>query len=62
MKKQSTLCLEDRIAIAYALYNAGFKPYYSSNIAEELIAGFGQLDWDFEYPLDLDQNGKVIKG
>lgn len=51
---------EDRIAIAEALYLAGFKPYYSSNIAEQLICGYGKLDWDFQYPLMLNKNEEIV--
>lgn len=51
---------EDEIAIAEALYLAGFKPNYSHNICDELIAGYGKLDYDFQYPLMLTDAGEVI--
>lgn len=53
------LTAADKISIAEALYLAGFKPNYSSNICDVLIAGYGILDYDFEYPLCLDSNGDV---
>lgn len=61
MKNHSNLCFEDRLFIGYALFEAGFTPSYSTNIADELIAGFGELDWDFEYPVFVDsETCKVI--
>lgn len=50
---KSKLIEVDRIAVAYALYDSGCVPSWSSNVADQLIAGFGELDHDFEYPLYL---------
>lgn len=50
---------DDKIAIAEALWLAGFEPSYSHNVFDVLIAGYGDLDYDFEYPLCLDYEGKV---
>lgn len=47
---------QDRIAIAHALYDAGFPPSFSHNEAEIMIAGYGTLDHDFHYPLYLIDN------
>lgn len=51
---------DDKVAIAEALYLAGFEPSYSTGAADNLIAGYGKLNWDFEYPLYLDAKDKVI--
>ena len=53
------LPIDDKIAIAEALWLAGFKPCYSSDVCDTLIAGYGNLDYDFEYPLCLDYEGNV---
>lgn len=52
----TTLVISDAIAVAYALFDAGFKPCYSSSICESLTAGYGKLHeyGDWEYPLVLD--------
>lgn len=44
-----------RLAIAKALYDAGFKPSWSS-LEDFLLAGYGDLNFDFRYPLILDDN------
>lgn len=31
----------DRVAIAYALYDAGFEPYWTTDIMDELVVGYG---------------------
>ena len=59
MTDKVKLDIDDKIAIAEALWLAGFKPCYSSDVCGELIAGYGNLDYDFEYPLYLDKNGNV---
>lgn len=50
---KSKLIEVDRIAVAYALYDSGCVPSWSTNIADHLIAGYGELESDFEYPLYL---------
>lgn len=57
--KFTTLEWEDRLSIGYALFEAGFKPTYSTSITDDLIAGYGELDYDFEYPVWLDKDGNV---
>lgn len=53
------LTAADKIAIAEALWLAGFQPYYSHSVGDVLIAGYGSLDYDFQYPLCLDSNGSI---
>ena len=54
------LNMQDRTAVAHALYDAGFKPDWSSDIADNLISGFGTIwkDGEFQYPLYVI-NGKI---
>jgi hypothetical protein len=51
---------QDRCAVAHALYDAGFKPTWSSDVADNLIAGYGDMDkhGEFIYPLYV-VNGEV---
>lgn len=63
---KSKLIEVDRIAVAYALYDSGCIPSWSTNVADQLIAGYGELEGDFEYPLYLIDGGiqqwKDVKG
>uniref|UniRef100_A0AB39CEC4 Uncharacterized protein n=1 Tax=Pseudomonas phage HRDY3 TaxID=3236930 RepID=A0AB39CEC4_9VIRU len=47
----SELCFEDRMCIAYALFDTGFAPAWSTNFADELIAGYGEDTYGFKYEL-----------
>lgn len=60
----SKLEFSDRMAIGYALYDAGFKPGFSSDLCNQFTAGFGSLDYygEWEYPLSCYEllDGKPI--
>ena len=58
--ERNLLTLDDKEAIAYALYDAGFTPLNSTNHADELIKGFGDGDGYFEHQLVCDEKGEVI--
>lgn len=49
----SKLVEHDRIAIAHALYDAKFPPSWSTDGSDFTIAGYGELNNEFEYPLYL---------
>lgn len=51
---------QDRVAVGYALYDAGFPCSWSTDVMDALIAGFGDFhkDGDFEYPVYVE-SGKV---
>ena len=60
-KKKSLLTFADKEAIAYALYDAGCQPLYSSDYANSTICGFGDGNGYFEYQLVYDEEeNKVI--
>lgn len=55
--KKSQLCYEDQVAVAYALYRAGWEPEWSSNIADMLTAGYTCNEYgSFVYPLMIDDS------
>lgn len=56
---KTKLMWEDRLVVGYALYEAGFPLTYSCNICDELIAGYGEVDYEFEYPVWVDKDGNV---
>lgn len=59
--KKSKLCYEDQQAVAYALYDAGFPPEWSHNMADMLTAGYTCNDYgSFVYPLSLYEDGTVV--
>jgi hypothetical protein len=45
------LCFDDCMCIAYALYDAGFTPAWSSDLSESIICGFGDTPFGFKYEL-----------
>jgi len=45
------LGFDDCMCIAYALYDAGFVPAWSSDIAENIICGYGDSPTGFKYEL-----------
>lgn len=52
--------LSDAYTVAYALYDAGFKPHFSTDVTDALVAGYGDLNYDFQYPLMLDTDNQII--
>ena len=59
-KPDSLLTLDDKEAIAYALYAAGFEPTTSTDFCNTIIRGYGNGNSYFEYQLVCDENNKVI--
>lgn len=59
---KSKLIEEDRVAIAYALHDAGFKYQVSTSVADFTTAGYGELDQygEFEYPLILSAQNEDL--
>lgn len=57
----SKLNPQDRTAVAYALYDAQFGCSWSTDLADNLIAGYGDFhkDGEFMYPLHVVQ-GEVL--
>lgn len=61
MPIQSKLCVNDREAVAYALYDAGFQCIHSTNLADMLTAGYEPDEHgDFVYPLVMDHDDDTI--
>lgn len=60
--KKSKLCYEDQQAVAYALFDAGFEPEWSHNVADMLTAGYTCNEYgSFVYPLSLYDDGTVVE-
>lgn len=53
---------EDEICIAYALYDAGFAPYWSHDYADNLICGYGDAAGGFKYNLVPVDDQDISKG
>ncbi len=58
--ERNLLTLDDKEAIAYALYDSGCVPMTSTNYADEIIRGFGDGDGYFENQLVCDEKGEII--
>jgi hypothetical protein len=58
--ERNLLTLDDKEAIAYALYDSGCVPMTSTNFADEIIRGFGDGDGYFENQLVCDEKGEII--
>jgi hypothetical protein len=56
------ITFEDEICIAYALYDAGFVPYWSHDYADNLICGFGDSPSGFRYELVVADPQDISKG
>ena len=52
--KGDLLSADDRVAIAYAMYDAGFTPCWSHDVCDSLIAGYGDCMMGFRYELVVD--------
>ena len=55
----------DAIGMAYALYDGGWTPSYSTLIDGKTIScGYGKLDYagDYEFPLVIDQKTLKVIG
>jgi hypothetical protein len=58
--ERNLLTLDDKEAIAYALFDSGCVPMTSTNYADEIIRGFGDGDGYFEHQLVCDEKGEIV--